>query len=722
MFNSVESKRHYKMYKKGKHWLFAGILTVALASGGGVVATADTTDSDQAAPAAENAQEAPTNQPDVVNDPEVQLTKPEQPAEAPAVADEEPVDNTAEGTPSEEAAPEEAASEDKVADAKEPTTPAPELEIEPESATPAKPAAASPKRLAKYQAPAPQKPAAPAAVTADTPVTPVVDNFIDEWLPNQTLQNEVLRQLQGLSTQAANDRHWDSVADITQDDMALLTNLSVSGGGSFPDTYIDGKKSFSLKGLEYAVNLTKIHFSASQNTSTMVFGDITDISPLAGLKKLEDVDLSGNRISDLTPLAGLTNIKDLDLTYNQITDFSVLAGRKFDQLSTKWQYIILPKIRVNSRTRTADISQLYVNSDGQVVTWSSGNSFTMPYQVVDNGHSVQKLFYRGMNGAPKKNTDGSLTFTGIYDQEPGPTTTSSNYTVDPQDDKYFLIGQLSENNGRIVLAAIFQPYEIADEAATVTAHYQDEAGKTLREDEVLPMGLVGDSYQTQAKEIAGYTLTALPENAEGLYGTEPIEVYYVYQKTATVEPPVVTPAAEIKVTVHYQLADGTAVADDTTFTGKTGEAYSTTPLDLSGQGLKLVGTPANANGTLGNADVTVVYVYANADTDTDEVDTGTMPDKVTPDVPDATDNDELKKAGLGAQITAERSQQRKQADAIAQPTQVRAKTATRQEARPTPTQAVLPQTNENQSTAKMGWIILGTLLGGLGLGLLRKPH
>ncbi|TGD19832.1 MucBP domain-containing protein [Levilactobacillus suantsaiihabitans] len=735
MFNLTDEKRHYKMYKKGKQWLFAGIVTATLACGGVVTASAATETPDGTPTSAENVdgsepEETVTLHNAAPTTNEAAITPTDDAAdevtEESAESVEKPVvpviASADEDQPEPAVAPDELDKPDEAEKVEAPATSHPKP-TSPKVPTPDQKEAVDP--VEKRVAPAP-KIAAPAAMTANlaaVSAAPVVDNFIDQWLPNQTLQNEVLRQLQGLSAQAANGRHWDSVADITQDDLALITSLSISGGGSFPDTYIDGTTSFSLKGLEHAVNLKSIHFSASQNTSTMVFGDITDISPLAGLKQLEYVDLSGNRISDLTPLAGLTNIKELYLAYNQITDFSVLAGRQFDRLTTDWQYIILPPIRVNSRTRTADISQLYVDRDGQVVTWSSGNSFTMPYRVVGNGQSVKKLFYRGMNGAPKKNADGSLTFTGIYDQEPGPTTTSSSYTVEPQKNKYFLIGQISENSGKHVLAAIFQPYEIADEAATVTVHYQDEAGKALRDDEVLPMGLVGDSYETQAREIAGYQLKTVPENATGLYGVDPIDVVYVYEKTAPVQPPVVTPVAEIKVTVHYQLADGTPVAGDTSFTGKAGEAYTTTPLDLSDQGLELIGTPANASGTLGKVDIAVVYVYqAKATPDED----GASGDELADDAVDMTGDDTVNEAGMGADIAIDRPQEESepQVTPVAQPARTQVQPAAKQLAQKQnqSVQATLPQTDEAQLSAKVGWLALTTLVASLGVGWPRKWH
>jgi hypothetical protein len=54
--------------------------------------------------------------------------------------------------------------------------------------------------------------------------------------------------------------------------------------------------------------------------------NITDLSPLAGLSNLTELDLSSNNINDLTPLAGLTNLTSLWLDYNNITDITPLVG------------------------------------------------------------------------------------------------------------------------------------------------------------------------------------------------------------------------------------------------------------------------------------------------------------------------------------------------------------------------------------------------------------
>ena len=53
---------------------------------------------------------------------------------------------------------------------------------------------------------------------------------------------------------------------------------------------------------------------------------ITDISPLAGLTKLTDLNIHTHEISDLSPLRGLTNLTELRLAGNPVTDISPLRG------------------------------------------------------------------------------------------------------------------------------------------------------------------------------------------------------------------------------------------------------------------------------------------------------------------------------------------------------------------------------------------------------------
>ena len=53
---------------------------------------------------------------------------------------------------------------------------------------------------------------------------------------------------------------------------------------------------------------------------------ISDLTPLAGLTNLTELDLYNNKISDLTPLTGLTNLEWLNLSDNNISDLTPLTG------------------------------------------------------------------------------------------------------------------------------------------------------------------------------------------------------------------------------------------------------------------------------------------------------------------------------------------------------------------------------------------------------------
>lgn len=65
---------------------------------------------------------------------------------------------------------------------------------------------------------------------------------------------------------------------------------------------------------------------------------------------------------------------------------------------------------------------------------------------------------------------------------------------------------------------------------TVTACYTDEDGNTLAE-AVSTTGVIGTSYSTSEKTIAGYTLQNVQGNESGTYTTDNITVTYVYKET-----------------------------------------------------------------------------------------------------------------------------------------------------------------------------------------------
>ena len=94
-------------------------------------------------------------------------------------------------------------------------------------------------------------------------------------------------------------------AIITTADMVNLTSLKALGHNIS-----------NLTGLESATNLTRLQAN----------GNISDLSPLAGLTQLESLGLSNAPISDLSPLAGLTQLWALGLSGTSVSDISPLEG------------------------------------------------------------------------------------------------------------------------------------------------------------------------------------------------------------------------------------------------------------------------------------------------------------------------------------------------------------------------------------------------------------
>jgi len=119
------------------------------------------------------------------------------------------------------------------------------------------------------------------------------------------------------------------VGDIYQSELEDLTEFSAEQGGIV-----------NITGLEHCTNLRSLDLSLNHIISdisplagltslielNLWHNQISDISPLASLTSLIELNLGSNQISDISPLASLTNLTLLDLGYNQIGDISPLAN------------------------------------------------------------------------------------------------------------------------------------------------------------------------------------------------------------------------------------------------------------------------------------------------------------------------------------------------------------------------------------------------------------
>lgn len=136
-----------------------------------------------------------------------------------------------------------------------------------------------------------------------------------------------------------------------------------------------------------------------------------------------------------------------------------------------------------------------------------------------------------------------------------------------------------------------------DLAQPITVDYRSSTGQKISKSEVLT-GNIGESYSTQPKTIAGYTLTTTPPNAKGTFTTNAQTVTYVYTPIAI---------SALPVTVNYLDENGKEIAESVVLNGRVGEAYNTLAKEIDGY--TLIKTPTNANGVFTAEAQSIDYIY-----------------------------------------------------------------------------------------------------------------
>lgn len=708
MTNSRHTPQH------GKPWLYTGILTASLGLGllgtQSVSAHADTTtDTDTnratttgATPQSQEvtlrttANDQPTTT-EVTPDVPVEPVTAVMPTDAEEITVEVPENESADTNESIEPETDEASTL--------PTEPAAPAEIT------ETPAITPPTMDAGQVASKTARAAAPVALTVKA--TPQVKADIDQWMPNETLQNLVWQQLK----RDNKDRTWASAKDVTQEDMLLLKKLSAQS--FLVSLYIDGKTEFSLEGLQYATNLVELDLYNSLNIHNNAFrGDIVDISPLRHLENLVSIQMGNNRISDISPIAGLSKVNQLQISNNCIADLSSLKASQYTKsFNYDAQVVEQSVVYVNKKTRTYTMTNPMKAPQGVTLTASvAGDRTGIPiFPIGIHDHPQAKVYY---NGGTSKLVGDQLVYTNIVDQiMPGPTTSPfAGYDAYPNAYTYFLTSTyIDSNSGRVI--NLFTPYVLADEAEPVTVNYVDEKGTALKAPVTLT-GMIGESYAAEVESFEGYTLTKTPANANGTFGDEAITVNFVYKKDGgTVTPPVdPQPDTTVTITVQFQTSDGVKVAADQLLKGKPGETYTTSPATVDGTKYVLVSTPGNASGAFGTSDATVTYIYAKVE-DSDDGDGATTDPDI--DEPDGNESDD-------GQVTIDRpdTSTGSQGDQITGNSTGSASQSPQQLATKPGSQAAttLPQTDEKATSPVWGVALLLSVLGFFGFKSRRKDQ
>jgi hypothetical protein len=147
-------------------------------------------------------------------------------------------------------------------------------------------------------------------------------------------------------------------------EVSKKTEKCLSCGHPATDSVVAYKKAKPFGGLKVLAKIKKAKESGAAALN-LEARQISDLSPLTGLTKLEGLTLSRNQISNLSPLAGLTNLKSLELWGNEITDVSPLKELR----NLKWLSLNLNEI--------TDISPLAGLTKLEWL-WLDGNQITDP--------------------------------------------------------------------------------------------------------------------------------------------------------------------------------------------------------------------------------------------------------------------------------------------------------------------------------------------------------
>lgn len=132
-------------------------------------------------------------------------------------------------------------------------------------------------------------------------------------------------------------------------------------------------------------------------------------------------------------------------------------------------------------------------------------------------------------------------------------------------------------------------------SAKVNIKYVEQATNTILAEETLN-GYIGKEYQTDSKEIAGYTFVKSTDNTQGIMTDEKIEVIYYYAKGTRV------------VVKHLEKDTKKQLAEEETISGYVGQDYVTEKKEITGY--TFVESTNNTKGKMTEKAIEVIYYYA----------------------------------------------------------------------------------------------------------------
>nr|WP_270288011.1 MucBP domain-containing protein [Enterococcus casseliflavus] len=204
--------------------------------------------------------------------------------------------------------------------------------------------------------------------------------------------------------------------------------------------------------------------------------------------------------SDAAPVT----VKYEDIEGNQLSEPTILSGKAGLPYESEPKEIpgwYVPETPSNARgifgKEAQEVVYVYDRSDAAPVT--------VKYEDTEGNQLSEPTILSGKVGLPYESEPKEIP--GWYVSEM-PSNAHGIFSEDPKE--------------------VIYVYDRSD-AAPVTVKYEDTEGNQLSEPTILS-GKVGLPYESKPKEISGWTVKEIPDNASGTFTNDVQEVIYVYHK------------------------------------------------------------------------------------------------------------------------------------------------------------------------------------------------
>ena len=414
---------------------------------------------------------------------------------------------------------------------------------------------------------------------------------------------------------------------------ASLTNIDVH---SFDTKNVENMKAMFSMYYSYASDTSSVFgwdsSLVSLDLSNFNTGKVTDMSSMFfKCTKLKDLNISKFNTSQVTTMNSMFNGCN-KLTYLDLFNFDTANVVDMSYMFRDTNSLVGLNLSSFNTSKVKSMSQMFYlyadpEKDGKYPKLSNLRTLDISnFDMSSNGNTYDML--RGhQNLLVLKLGKGNKLVSIMGLDTPGTWLNVGKKTMqDPEGSEKWSSDELMKN------WQVGAKDETYVRKTTITAHYQDEKGKTLARDETYT-GTYGTSYEAKVKEIPGYFLPVMPKNAKGLIGENVDDIMFIYEKKSSNDNSGSNGSGSnnsgsnnsgsnghgtnsgindnntvARVEVHYQDENENEIAPSKILTGVVGEGYITKAVDITGYTLKL--RPVNATGFFSSQPQTVTYVYS----------------------------------------------------------------------------------------------------------------